>query len=198
MDGVTLDIAANRGARKYSRRALVGRVLWSMAYPLFRCSPRLLWIWRNVLLRLFGASIGRSVRIYPTVDIIIPWTLTIADEATVGHRATLYALGPITIGARATVSQGAHLCAGTHEYNKPNFPLLKQPIVVGEGVWICADAFIGPNVLLGDYCIVGARAVVIRNVAPGTIVAGNPAKPTGRMRFTSKQFNPNHIPGSTN
>ena len=193
MDGFTLDIAANRQARKYSRRALAGRVLWSMAYPLFRHSPRFFYAWRNFLLRLFGASIGRSVRIYPSVDIIVPWTLTIGDEATVGHRATLYALGPITIGARATVSQGAHLCAGTHDYTKPDFPLLKQPIIVGEGVWICADAFVGPNVMLGDYCIVGARAVVMRDVVPGLIVLGNPARPTGRMRFTSKQRNPSEI-----
>jgi putative colanic acid biosynthesis acetyltransferase WcaF len=161
-----------------------------MAYPLFRYSPRFLWIWRNVLLRLFGASIGRSVRIYPTVDIIIPWTLTIGNEATVGHQVTLYALGQITIGSRATVSQGAHLCAGTHEYTKSDFPLVKQPIVVGEGVWICADAFVGPNVKLGDYCVVGARAVVMRDVVPGLIVAGNPAKPTGRMRFRNEHCNP--------
>jgi putative colanic acid biosynthesis acetyltransferase WcaF len=189
MDGVMLDIAANRRARKYSQRVLAGRVLWSIAYPLFRYSPRFFWTWRNALLRVFGASIGRSVRIYPTVDIIIPWTLTIGDEATVGHRATLYALGPITIGARATVSQGAHLCAGTHEYNKPDFPLVKQSIIVGEGVWICADAFIGPNVMLGAYSIAGARAVVMRDVAPGLIVAGNPAKPTGRTRFRSEHCN---------
>ena len=191
MDSVALDISANRQARKYSLGALAGRVLWSIAYPLFRYSPRLFWSWRNAMLRFFGASIGRAVRIYPTVDIIIPWTLTIGDEATIGHRATLYALGPITIGARAIVSQGAHLCAGTHDYTKQDFQLLKQPIAVGEGVWICAEAFIGPNVMLGDYCIVGARAVVMRDVAPGLIVAGNPAKPTGRMRFRSEHLNSN-------
>jgi putative colanic acid biosynthesis acetyltransferase WcaF len=187
-DGVTLDIAVNRRERKYSRSELIGRILWSVAYPFFRYSPRLFWSWRNAMLRLFGASIGRCVRIYPTVDIIIPWTLTIADEATIGHRATLYALGPITIGARATISQGAHLCAGTHDYTKPNFPLNKLPIVVGEGAWICADAFIGPNVTVGDFAIAGARAVVMRDVRPLTIVTGNPARVTGRRREAEGAF----------
>jgi putative colanic acid biosynthesis acetyltransferase WcaF len=181
-----VDIEANRQARKYSRGALFVRVLWSLLYPLFRFSPRHLWFWRNTMLRAFGASVGARVRIYPSVDIIIPWNLTIHDRATIGDRVILYALGPITIGAGATVSQGAHLCAGTHDYRKPDFPLLKLPIAVGEGAWICADAFIGPNVTIGDYAIAGARAVVMRDVAPWTIVTGNPAKPTGQRQ----QFQP--------
>lgn len=171
----SVDIEGNRRARKYSRAELAGRVLWSFAYPLFRFSPRLLWSWRNAMLRVFGASIGRQVRIFPTVDIIIPWNLTIGDYATVGDRVILYALGPISIGPRATVSQGAHLCAGTHSYRDPDFPLIKSPIQVGEGAWICADAFIGPDVIVGEYAIVGARGVATRNVDPWTIVAGNPA-----------------------
>ena len=121
-------------------------------------------------------------RVYPNVDIIIPWNLTIGEEATIGDRAILYALGRITIGARATISQGAHLCAGTHDYREPSFPLLKLPIVIGEGAWICADAFVGPNVIIGDFAIAGARAVVMRNVLPRAIVTGNPARPTGQRK----------------
>jgi putative colanic acid biosynthesis acetyltransferase WcaF len=180
-----IDVEANRRARKYTRAELAGRVLWSLAHPLFRFSPRLAWPWRNAMLRLFGASVGRRVRIYPSVDIIIPWNLTIGDYATVGDRAILYALGPISIGAHATVSQGAHLCAGTHDYRRADFPLLKPPIAIGEGAWVCADAFIGPGVTLGDYAIAGARAVVIRDVQQWTIVAGNPAKVSG-LRSISK------------
>ena len=45
-----------------------------------------------------------------------------------------------------------------------------------DDVWICADAFIGPNVAIGDRAIVGARAVVVRTVEGNSIVAGNPAK----------------------
>jgi putative colanic acid biosynthesis acetyltransferase WcaF len=114
------------------------------------------------------------------VDIIIPWNLKIGEDATVGNKVILYALGAIEIGAKATISQNAHLCAGTHDYRKPDFPLLKTPISIGEGAWVCADAFIGPNLSIGDFAIVGARAVVVRNVAPGTVVAGNPAREIGR------------------
>jgi putative colanic acid biosynthesis acetyltransferase WcaF len=55
-------------------------------------------------------------------------------------------------------------------------PLLKPPIEIGDNAWICADAFLGPGVTIGEGAIVGARAVVTKNVPPWTIVAGNPAK----------------------
>src|SRR5262249_30054014 len=138
-----LDIAANRRGAKWSRREMAGRVLWLLVHPLFAWSPRPLWAWRRFLLRCFGASIGQHVRVHPTVQIEIPWNLSIGAEPAVGAGAILYALGPITLAERVTVSQGAHLCAGTHDYRDPTMPLLKIPINIGDGVWVCADAFVG-------------------------------------------------------
>ena len=106
----------------------------------------------------------------------MPWNLEIGASAAVGDRVNLYALGPITIGARATVSQGAHLCAGTLDISDPTRPLLKLPITIGSDAWVCADAFIGPGVTLGEHAIVGARAVAMKDVPAHTIVVGNPAR----------------------
>ena len=171
-----LDIAANRRARKWSRKELAGRVLWALVHPLFAYSPRPLWGWRRFLLRLFGAKIGHEVHVCQSVRISIPWNLTVKDYAAVGDRAILYALGSITLAERVTVSQGAHLCAGTHDYHAPSMPLLKLPIVVEHDAWICADAFIGPGVQVGSQAIVGARAVVTKDVAADAIMIGNPAR----------------------
>lgn len=168
-------VLENRRMTKWSRRELAGRVLWGLAQPLFAWSPRLIWGWRTALLRLFGARIGRQVRIYPSVRIMIPWNLDIGDYALVGPSVTLYALGPIAIGAQACVSQNAHLCAGTHDYRDPLMPLVKAPIEIGPSAWICADAFIGPGVRVGARAIVGARAVAMKDVPEGMIVGGNPA-----------------------
>ncbi|MER8887039.1 colanic acid biosynthesis acetyltransferase WcaF [Mesorhizobium sp. M0701] len=175
-----LDVAGNRAARKWSGTELVVRLLWDLSHPLFALSPRPLWGWRRSLLRLFGARIGREVHIYPTVRIAIPWNLTIGDQSAIGDRAILYALGPISIAARVTISQGAHLCAGTHDYRDPVMPLEKRPIVIGPGAWVCADAFIGPGVMIGAGAIAGARAVVVKDVDENSIVAGNPAVKVGR------------------
>lgn len=171
-----LDVVANRNAIKWSRSALVARMLWRAALPLFRLSPRPLWGWRRMLLRIFGAKVGEEVHVYPTVRVNIPWNIEIGDRAAVGDRAILYALGPIRIGPRTTISQGAHLCAGTHDITLPDRPLLKLPIEIGADVWIAADAFVGPGVTVGARAIAGARAVVVKDVGPGRIVAGNPAR----------------------
>jgi len=177
-----MDVVSNRQARKWTRRELAGRVLWRLAHPLFAWSPRQLWGWRRFLLRLFGAKIGKNVHVFPSALIAIPWNIAIDDEAAVGDGAILYSLGPITIGRQATVSQYAHLCAGTHDYRDPTMPLLKPAITVGAGAWICADAFIGPGITIGDMAIVGARAVAVKDVETGMIVAGNPAQVVGDRR----------------
>jgi putative colanic acid biosynthesis acetyltransferase WcaF len=171
-----LDIAANRARRKWTRKEQAGRLLWALAHPLFAWSPRPLWGWRRALLRLFGARIGREVHVYPSVRVAVPWNLKIGDQSAVGDRAILYSLGPITLGERVTVSQGAHLCAGSHDHRDPAMPLLKLPIVVEREAWVCADAFIGPGVKVGARTIVGARCVVMHDVAPGAIMIGNPAR----------------------
>lgn len=171
------DVKANRSAVKWSKRALLGRLIWeTVRTPLFAWSPRQWWSWRSRLLRLFGAKIGKNVQLHPTVDIIIPWNLEISDDVSVGDHAILYALGKITLTHKAMISQRAHLCAGTHDYNDPAFPLIKSQIRIGEGTWICADVFIGPDINVGAGSIVGARSVVVKDVPDFVVAAGHPAK----------------------
>jgi putative colanic acid biosynthesis acetyltransferase WcaF len=171
-----LDVAANRGARKWTRGAQARRLLWALAHPLFAWSPRIFWGWRRFLLRCFGADVGHDVHVFPSVRILIPWNLSIGDEVAIGDGAILYALAPIRIGRQATISQYAHLCAGTHDFTRADMALEKRPITIGRGAWICADAFIGPGVDIGELAIVGARGVVVKNVPANVIVAGNPAR----------------------
>lgn len=174
-----IDVDLNRRSVKYSKFELIRRVIWSLVWPLFRFSPRLAWGWRNLLLRLMGAKVGRNVRIFHTVEIIIPWTLTIKDDVTIGNRVILYALGPMTICEGATISQGAHLCGGTHDFKNASFPLIKAPIFVGRGVWVGADAFLGPGIRVGSGAVLGARAVVVSSVPKEAIMVGNPARQSG-------------------
>ena len=171
-----LDIAENRRAQKYSAGVLLRRVLWVFGQYLFSCSPRPCFGWRRFVLRCFGARVGRNVNVYPSTRIYFPWNLTVGDWSAIGEEALVYNLGPITLGHKVTVSHRAHLCAGTHDYRRSDLPLLKPPIVVADQVWICADAFIGPGVTVGEGAVVGARAVVIKDVEAWTVVAGNPAR----------------------
>lgn len=171
-----IDVLANRKARKWSCKEQLGRVLWALLQPFFALSPRPFWGWRRTMLRLFGAKVGVHVHVHPSVRITIPWNLTLGDRCAVGDGAKLYALGPITIGANSTISQGAHLCAGSHDWRQPEMPLTKPPIIVGENCWIAADVFVGPNVTIGSRAILAARAVAVSDVPSDIIVGGNPAQ----------------------
>lgn len=172
----SLKISENRKSTKYSNNELILRVLWGMAMPLFRYSPRICFGWRSFMLRLFGATIGKHVHIYNAATIYMPWNLEIGDWSSIGEHAFIYNLGKIKIGSKTTISQRAHLCAGTHDYASTDLPLLKPPITIADQAWICADAFIGPGVNMGEGAIAAARAVVVKDVEPWAVVAGNPAK----------------------
>lgn len=180
---MTLDVSANRAAVKYSRSEQLRRVLWGGARVLFRMSPRLFYGFRRWLLRRFGAAVGAHVHVSPTAVVYFPWMLTIGDHSAVGEGVLLYNLGPLAIGPRVTVSQRAHLCGGSHDHADPTMPLLRLPITIEADAWICADAFVGPNVTVGQGAVVGARAAVFKDVAPWTIVGGNPAKIIGQREL---------------
>jgi putative colanic acid biosynthesis acetyltransferase WcaF len=176
MSHTSVNVAANRASRRYRLGELCGRVLWSIGASVFRLIPQPFYGIRRAILRAFGAQVGRHVHIHRTARIFLPWNLSIDEYSAIGDRAIIYNLGSVRIGARTTVSQNAHLCAGTHDYRDPAFPLLRLPITIGDDAWICADAFIGPGVTVGDHAIVAARGVAVRDVAPATIVGGNPAR----------------------
>ena len=56
-------------------------------------------------------------------------------------------------------------------------PLLRPPIVIEDDAWIAADAFVGPNIRVGQGAILGARGAAFKDLDPWTIYGGNPAKP---------------------
>ena len=158
-------------------RDKVRRVAWMFVRALlFRPSFHNWYAWRRFLLRAMGARIGRGVRVRPTVRIEMPWHLDIGDETVVGDYAILYSLGTIRLGRQVTVSQYAHLCAGTHDHTDPTFPLLTPPVTVEDGAWVATDAFVGPGVTVGARAVVAARATVVKDVPPDQIWAGNPAR----------------------
>jgi len=157
------------------REKLIRAVWMLLGKPVFRLSFHNWYGFRAWLLRLFGAKVGRGVRIRPSVNVEIPWNLDLKDGVTVGDYAILYSLGVITIGERTIVSQYAHLCAGTHDHTDRRFPLIRDPITIGADAWIGADAFVGPNVIIGQLSVLGARSSAYRSLDAGTVYVGNPA-----------------------
>lgn len=181
-----LDAKGNRAARKYSRSEQLRRVLWTVGALAIRWSPRPCFAWRRMVLRLFGAKIGCHVHVYSSTRIYMPWNVEIGDWAALGEDVFIYSLGRVYIGAGASLAYRAHVCAGTHDFSDPALPLVKPPVVIEEGAWIGTDAFIGPGTTVCKGAIVGARAVVVKEVPALYIVAGNPARQVGVRRMAEE------------
>ena len=161
----------------YPIKNKVKRMIWNWVWTLFfRPSPRLLFSWRNFLLRLFGAQIGKGVHVYPSAKIWAPWNLELRDFAGLGDYVDCYCVAKITIGRKATVSQYSYLCSASHDISDPSLRLTSAPIVISDGAWVFADAFIGPGVTIGEGAVVGARASVFKDVDAWVVVGGNPAR----------------------
>lgn len=163
-------------AKPPERRVRIRRLLWTLVEgTLFRLSFRTWNGWRAALLRAFGAKIGAGCTIRRTARIFYPWNLEMGSVSALGDDVVVYNLGPITIGDRVVVSQEAYLCAGSHDYRLKAMPLVTPPIAIRDDAWVCARAFVGPGVTIGEGAIVGAGSVVMRSVEDWTIVGGNPA-----------------------
>lgn len=173
---MNLDIQQNRKDQKYTTKEQLCRVFWMAGKILFRLTPRPCFGFRRFILRCFGATVGKHVHIYSTTQIYFPWNLSIGDWSAIGEMALIYNLGPVNIGERATISHKAHVCAGTHDFKDVSLPLLKPSITIEDHAWVAAEAFLGPGVHIGEGAIVGARAVIFKDVDPWTVVGGNPAR----------------------
>ncbi len=161
----------------YPLSEYIRRFLWELVQAsLIRWSFKRAHRWRRFWLRAFGARLSGTSITKATTRVRHPWLLEMGEWSTLAEDVEIYNLGWIRIGNQTTVSQRAWLCAGTHDYTRFELPLIRPCIVVGDGVWICAGAFIGPGVTVGHNAIVGACAVVTRDVPEASIVAGNPAK----------------------
>jgi putative colanic acid biosynthesis acetyltransferase WcaF len=175
-----LDASRSRpmeGGASFSLRNRLFRAGWMLAWTLLaRWTPPPLHGWRRLLLRLFGASMAPGARVYGSTRIWFPPNLTMGAGALLGPRVTCYNQGRIEIGAGVVVSQGAHLCASSHDIADPDFQLVLRPIRIGDGAWIAAEAFVGPGVTVGEGAVLAARGALFRSADPFGVYSGNPAR----------------------
>lgn len=130
---------------------------------------------RVFFLRMFGARVGKGVVIKPLVNIKFPWKLVIGDYSWIGEKVWIDNLAEVYIGKSACISQGALLLTGNHDYKKITFDLITAPIIIEEGVWICAAAVVCPGVTCGSHAVLSVASVATKNLEPYCIYKGNPA-----------------------
>ncbi len=174
-----------KGAPSFSLRHRVVRAFWVMTWTMFAVwTPPQLRRWRILLLRMFGAKLHPTVQVYGSASVWYPANLVMKAYSSLGPRVQCYCMAPITIGAFTVVSQRAHLCTGTHDIRNSVFQLQTRPISIGSNAWICAEAFVGPGVTVGDGAVLAARAAAFDDIPDWEVHRGNPAsKVKDRPRF---------------
>lgn len=162
----------------YSRGRNSGIVLlwWIIQGTLFRFSLHNMYRWRNFLLRLFGADIGKGVKIRSSAKFTYPWKVKIGDYSWVGDDTYFYSLAEIKVGSNCVISQKSYLCTGSHNTTDRHFGLIVKPIFIRDGAWIASDVFIYPGVTVHELGIAAARSTVLRDIPFNEIHAGFPAK----------------------
>lgn len=167
--------------KTFSRgRSLLVLALWQVVKCLFfMTSFPVPSVVKAFLIRLFGGQVGRGVLLKARINIHFPWRLRIGDHAWIGEDVMLLNLEQIRIGAHACVSQRAFLCTGNHNFRDPEMPYRNGPIVVEDGAWIGAQAFVAPGVVVGVDAVVSAGSVVRRSLESNGVYSGNPAMRAG-------------------
>ena len=102
-------------------------------------------------------------------------------------------IGPLRIGNDVIIAQNVVFSGLNHSYLDVQRPIKDQPcttaeIVVEDEVWIGANAVITAGVRIGKHAVVAGGSVVTKDVAPYTVVAGNPARPIRQYQPETGQW----------
>lgn len=127
------------------------------------------------ILRMFGAKIGKGVVVKPFVNIKYPWLLTIGDYSWIGEKVWIDNLSEVSIGSHCCISQGAMLLCGNHNYKKPTFDLMIQPIILEDGCWIGARSTICSGIKCMEHSVLTVGSVATGDMEAYGVYAGNPA-----------------------
>ena len=151
-------------------RMVVWRIYNIFVFPLL---PR---FWRVQSLRMFGAKVGRGCLFRRLARFYAPWNFQCGDAVCIGPCAQIYNKCQVKVGSSVVISQDAWLCTAGHDILSLQMDLNLRPIQIGNKVWIAAKAIILPGVSIGEGAVVGAGAVVAKDVPPWSVVVGNPAR----------------------
>jgi len=172
-----LNLLGYREKKDHYKKRLIWLALNKFLFPVLG------WGWRTKLAARFGSRLGWDTGFYRTVKIFAPWNLQTGEHVMFGAGVEIYNKGMVTIGSNVIVSRDVFFCTASHDISSPTMDLIVKPITVGDNVWIAAKATILPGVTIGEGAIIGACAVVAKDVPPWSVVVGNPARVVGKREL---------------
>ncbi len=146
---------------------------WMLDWPFFY-EPPFQWIKARALNGFFGAKLAPDCILMPGVRAVNWRNVSMGSGAYLANGVDLRSHGPIRIGRWSMIGPQAMLASGGH--SKSDLAPTHSPITIGQGVFVGARAMILEGVTIGDHAMIGAGAVVVRNIPPLAVAVGSPAR----------------------
>ena len=125
--------------------------------------------------QLFDGRLDATSYLMPPLQIDFARQMNIGQHVFVNHSLTCMAAGGITIDDGVMIGPNVRIVTDNHDFTN-RMVLRCKPVHICRNVWIGVGAIILPGVTIGENAVIAAGAVVTKDVAPNTIVGGNPAK----------------------
>jgi len=174
---VNRDLSAFSGSGNFTRLRKIQLGVWFCAqHIIFKSafSPLSL---RPLILKLFGASVGRGVLIRRGVRVHFPWNLEIGDNCWIGEEVWFINHEKITIGSNVCISQRSVICSGGHDYRSESLEYAHKPTQIKDGAWICLDAKVLPGVTIGECSVVSAGEIVRKSIPNYSMLVNGEIRP---------------------
>lgn len=151
--------------------------LWDLINcTLFRWSPFFMRKYRVWLTRCFGSKIDYTCSLDNQCKIVAPWLLKMGPYSSLAEGSLVKCRSEITIGSHSCIGKDVLIFSGTHNINSRYFEMIKKPVTIGNNVWVATRCMIQPGVTIGDWAVIGAMSMVVKDVEAWSIVGGLPAK----------------------
>ncbi|MDV0785986.1 acyltransferase [Citrobacter amalonaticus] len=137
------------------------------------------YIRRIYFCRFMKNEAAEPISLLRNINLTCVGGIAIGRNTTINKGVYLDGRGKIYLGSNVSISPDVKIITASHDVNCPEFTLQLKPVDIDDYVWVCSAAIILPGVTLGKGSVIAAGAVVTKDVAPYTIVAGNPARVIG-------------------
>ena len=129
--------------------------------------------WRKIILKIFGAKLGKGIRLSSRLRVKMPWKLRIGNSSWIGEDVWIDNLDLFIISKNVCISQGVYFCSGNHNYKKTSFDLIYEKIIIESNVWIGAKSIIGPGVKIEKSSVVTMGSILTKNIPENTLFKNN-------------------------
>ncbi|MFE9956940.1 hypothetical protein [Micromonospora sp. NPDC005299] len=180
-----IDLSKAPGERQAWDRPALVVYLWSVFELLFVTNP-----WqissglRALVLRLFGAEIGRGVIFRPRTRVKFPWKLHIDDRSWIGEGVWFHNQDHIYVGHDVVISQETFLTTGSHAHRR-DMALITRPIRIDPGAWVTSRCIVLGGTHIGRSALIAPATCVAGQVPAGRIVGSSGVTDLGPRFRTS-------------